>query len=168
MASVVGTYTLHQPIGAYAGIAPFNFLAMIPLWTFPMAIACGNAFVLKPSRQGPLLTIQLVELAPEADVPLGVLNVVHGGKDAVDALCMHGHVKVTSFTGSTAVGMHVYHLGGKHGKRVQSMMDAKNHAVVLPDVSHRQVISVLVGAVFGVAGWRCMAASVVVSVGAVQ
>ncbi|WP_236536063.1 CoA-acylating methylmalonate-semialdehyde dehydrogenase, partial [Pseudomonas syringae] len=166
VASGVDTYTLRQPIGVCAGITPFNFPAMIPLWMFPMAIACGNTFVLKPSEQDPLSTLLLVELAVEAGVPAGVLNVVHGGKDVVDAICMHKYIKAISFVGSTAVGTHVYDLAGRHGKRVQAMMGAKNHAVVLPDANREQTLNALVGAGFGAAGQRCMATSVVVLVGA--
>ncbi|MBN3757437.1 CoA-acylating methylmalonate-semialdehyde dehydrogenase [Paraburkholderia sp. Tr-20389] len=166
VAGSVDTYTLRQPIGVCAGITPFNFPAMIPLWMFPMAIVCGNTFVLKPSEQDPLSTMQLVELAIEAGVPKGVLNVVHGGKEVVDALCTHELVKAISFVGSTAVGTHVYNLGSQHGKRVQSMMGAKNHAVVLPDANREQTLNALVGAGFGAAGQRCMATSVVVLVGA--
>ncbi|WP_426100242.1 CoA-acylating methylmalonate-semialdehyde dehydrogenase [Pseudomonas sp. PSPC3-3] len=166
VAGGVDTYTLRQPIGVCAGITPFNFPAMIPLWMFPMAIACGNTFVLKPSEQDPLSTMLLVELALEAGVPAGVLNVVHGGKDVVDALCTHKDIKAVSFVGSTAVGTHVYDLAGKHGKRVQSMMGAKNHAVVLPDANREHTLNALVGAGFGAAGQRCMATSVVVLVGA--
>jgi malonate-semialdehyde dehydrogenase (acetylating)/methylmalonate-semialdehyde dehydrogenase len=140
VAGGVDTYTLRQPIGVCAGITPFNFPAMIPLWMFPMAIACGNTFVLKPSEQDPLSTMLLVELALEAGVPAGVLNVVHGGKDVVDGLHPQGHQGV-SFVGSTAVGTHVYNLAGKHGKRVQSMMGAKNHAVVLPDANREQALN---------------------------
>lgn len=168
VAGGVDTYTLRQPIGVCAGITPFNFPAMIPLWMFPMAIACGNTFVLKPSEQDPLSTMLLVELAVEAGVPAGVLNVVHGGKDVVDALCTHQDIKAVSFVGSTAVGTHVYDLAGRHGKRVQSMMGAKNHAVVLPDANREQTLNALVGAGFGAAGQRCMATSVVVMVGAAK
>ncbi|WP_338497573.1 CoA-acylating methylmalonate-semialdehyde dehydrogenase [Pseudomonas sp. WP18] len=168
VAGGVDTYTLRQPIGVCAGITPFNFPAMIPLWMFPMAIACGNTFVLKPSEQDPLSTMLLVELAIEAGVPAGVLNVVHGGKDVVDALCTHRDIKAVSFVGSTAVGTHVYDLAGRHGKRVQSMMGAKNHAVVLPDANREQTLNALVGAGFGAAGQRCMATSVVVMVGAAR
>jgi malonate-semialdehyde dehydrogenase (acetylating)/methylmalonate-semialdehyde dehydrogenase len=168
VAGGVDTYTLRQPIGVCAGITPFNFPAMIPLWMFPMAIACGNTFVLKPSEQDPMSTMLLVELAIEAGVPAGVLNVVHGGKDVVDALCTHKDIKAVSFVGSTAVGTHVYDLAGKHGKRVQSMMGAKNHAVVLPDANRVQALNALVGAGFGAAGQRCMATSVVVLVGAAK
>lgn len=168
VAGGVDTYTLRQPIGVCAGITPFNFPAMIPLWMFPMAIACGNTFVLKPSEQDPLSTMLLVELAIEAGVPAGVLNVVHGGKDVVDGLCTHKDIKAVSFVGSTAVGTHVYDLAGKHGKRVQSMMGAKNHAVVLADANREQALNALVGAGFGAAGQRCMATSVVVLVGAAK
>ncbi len=168
VAGGVDTYTLRQPIGVCAGITPFNFPAMIPLWMFPMAIVCGNTFVLKPSEQDPLSTVQLVELALEAGVPPGVLNVVHGGKDVVDALCTHADIKAISFVGSTAVGTHVYNLAGQHGKRVQAMMGAKNHAVVLPDANREQTLNALVGAAFGAAGQRCMATSVAVLVGAAK
>jgi malonate-semialdehyde dehydrogenase (acetylating)/methylmalonate-semialdehyde dehydrogenase len=165
VAGGVDTYTLRQPIGVCAGITPFNFPAMIPLWMFPMAIVCGNTFVLKPSEQDPLSTMQLVELAIEAGVPPGVLNVVHGGKEVVDALCTHELVKAVSFVGSTAVGTHVYRLASEHGKRVQSMMGAKNHAVVLPDANREHTLNALAGAGFGAAGQRCMATSVIVFVG---
>ncbi|TAM01842.1 MAG: CoA-acylating methylmalonate-semialdehyde dehydrogenase [Paraburkholderia sp.] len=165
VAGAVDTYTLRQPVGVCAGITPFNFPAMIPLWMFPMAIVCGNTFVLKPSEQDPLSTMMLVELALQAGVPKGVLNVVHGGKEVVDALCTHEHVKAVSFVGSTAVGTHVYRLGSEHGKRVQSMMGAKNHAVVLPDANREHTLNALAGAGFGAAGQRCMATSVIVLVG---
>ncbi|BBU29457.1 methylmalonate-semialdehyde dehydrogenase (acylating) [Burkholderia sp. THE68] len=166
VAGGVDTYTLRQPIGVCAGITPFNFPAMIPLWMFPMAIVCGNTFVLKPSEQDPLSTMELVELALEAGVPPGVLNVVHGGKEVVDAICTHPDIKAISFVGSTAVGTHVYNLASQHGKRVQSMMGAKNHAVVLPDANKEQTLNALAGAGFGAAGQRCMATSVAVFVGA--
>jgi malonate-semialdehyde dehydrogenase (acetylating) / methylmalonate-semialdehyde dehydrogenase len=166
VAGGVDTYTLRQPIGVCTGITPFNFPAMIPLWMFPMAIVCGNTFVLKPSEQDPLSTTQLVELALEAGIPKGVLNIVHGGKEVVDAICTHSLVKAISFVGSTAVGTHVYRLGSEHGKRVQSMMGAKNHAVVLPDTNRERTINALVGAAFCAAGQRCMATSVAIVVGA--
>ncbi|MBV8049240.1 MAG: CoA-acylating methylmalonate-semialdehyde dehydrogenase [Paludibacterium sp.] len=168
VAGGVDTYTLRQPLGVCVGITPFNFPAMIPLWMFPMAIVCGNTFVLKPSEQDPLSTMQLVELALEAGVPKGVLNVMHGGKDVVNALCAHPAVKAVSFVGSTAVGTHVYRLASEHGKRVQAMMGAKNHAVVLPDANREQTVNALVGAGFGAAGQRCMATSVAVLVGAAR
>jgi len=161
----VDTYTLQQPLGVCAGITPFNFPAMIPLWMFPMAIVCGNTFVLKPSEQDPLSTMMLVELAVQAGIPAGILNVVHGGKDVVDRLCTHQYIKAVSFVGSTAVGTHVYNLAGQHGKRVQSMMGAKNHVAVMPDADKEQTLNALVGAAFGAAGQRCMALSVAVMVG---
>jgi malonate-semialdehyde dehydrogenase (acetylating) / methylmalonate-semialdehyde dehydrogenase len=165
VAGGVDTYFIRQPLGVCAGITPFNFPAMIPLWMFPMAIVCGNTFVLKPSEQDPMTPMLLAELALEAGVPPGVLNVVHGGKEAVDALCSHPDVKAVSFVGSTHVGEHVYKLASSHGKRAQCMMGAKNHAVIMPDASKEQSLNALVGAGFGAAGQRCMATSVAVLVG---
>jgi malonate-semialdehyde dehydrogenase (acetylating)/methylmalonate-semialdehyde dehydrogenase len=168
VAGGVDTYTLRQPIGVCAGITPFNFPAMIPLWMFPMAIVCGNTFVLKPSEQDPLTPMLLAELALEAGVPPGVLNIVHGGKRVVDAICKHPDIAAVSFVGSTAVGTHVYSLASEHGKRVQCMMGAKNHAVVMPDANKEQSLNSLIGATFGAAGQRCMATSVTVLVGEAQ
>jgi malonate-semialdehyde dehydrogenase (acetylating)/methylmalonate-semialdehyde dehydrogenase len=168
VAGGVDTYTLRQPIGVCAGISPFNFPAMIPLWMFPMAIVCGNTFVLKPSEQDPLTPMLLAELALQAGLPPGVLNVIHGGKRAVDAICAHPDIVAVSFVGSTAVGTHVYNLASQHGKRVQCMMGAKNHAVVMPDANKEQSLNSLVGATFGAAGQRCMATSVTVLVGEAQ
>ncbi|PTR35406.1 methylmalonate-semialdehyde dehydrogenase [acylating] [Luteibacter sp. OK325] len=168
VAGGVDTYTLLQPIGVCAGITPFNFPAMIPLWMFPMAIATGNTFVLKPSEQDPMVTMRLVELALEAGIPKGVLNVVHGGEDVVNAICDHADIKAVSFVGSTRVGTHVYHRASQSGKRVQCMMGAKNHAVVLPDANKEQTLNALAGAAFGAAGQRCMAASTAVLVGEAQ
>src|SRR5271156_6704421 len=165
VAGGVDTYTLRQPIGVCAGISPFNFPAMIPLWMFPMAIVCGNTFVLKPSEQDPLTPMLLAELALQAGVPPGVLNIIHGGKRAVDAICSHPDIVAVSFVGSTAVGTHVYNLASQHGKRVQCMMGAKNHAMVMPDANKEQSLNSLVGATFGAAGQRCMATSVTVLVG---
>jgi len=165
VAGGVDVYSVRQPLGVCAGITPFNFPAMIPLWMFPMAIVSGNTFVLKPSEQDPMTTMLLAELALEAGVPHGVLNVVHGGKTAVDTLCTHPEVKAVSFVGSTAVGHHVYNLASTHGKRAQCMMGAKNHAVILPDASKDHSLNALVGAGFGAAGQRCMAISVGVLVG---
>ena len=165
VAGGVDTYTLLQPLGVCAGITPFNFPAMIPLWMFPMAIATGNTFVLKPSEQDPLVTMRLVELALEAGVPPGVLNVVHGGEDVVNAICDHPDIKAISFVGSTRVGTHVYERATLAGKRVQCMMGAKNHAIVLPDAHKEQTLNALAGAAFGAAGQRCMAVSVAVLVG---
>ncbi|WP_369931264.1 CoA-acylating methylmalonate-semialdehyde dehydrogenase [Xanthomonas sp. NCPPB 2632] len=168
VAGGVDTYTLLQPLGVCAGITPFNFPAMIPLWMFPMAIATGNTFVLKPSEQDPMVTMRLVELAVEAGIPRGVLNVVHGGEDVVNAICDHPQIKAVSFVGSTRVGTHVYHRASQAGKRVQCMMGAKNHAVVLPDAHREQTLNAMVGAAFGAAGQRCMAASTAVLVGAAR
>ena len=165
VASGVDTFTLQQPIGVCAGITPFNFPAMIPLWMFPMAIACGNTFVLKPSEQDPMVTMRLVELALQAGIPSGVLNVVHGGEAAVNAICDHPDIKAVSFVGSTRVGTHVYHRASQTGKRVQCMMGAKNHAIVLPDANKQQALNNLLGAAFGAAGQRCMALPVTVLVG---
>jgi malonate-semialdehyde dehydrogenase (acetylating) / methylmalonate-semialdehyde dehydrogenase len=165
VANGVDTYTLLQPLGVCAGITPFNFPAMIPLWMFPMAIATGNTFVLKPSEQDPMVTMRLVELALEAGIPKGVLNVVHGGEDVVNALCDHPTIKAISFVGSTRVGTHVYQRATLAGKRAQCMMGAKNHAVVLPDANKEQTLNALAGAAFGAAGQRCMAASTAVLVG---
>ncbi|MCZ4128038.1 CoA-acylating methylmalonate-semialdehyde dehydrogenase [Stutzerimonas balearica] len=167
VASGVDTYTLLQPLGVCAGITPFNFPAMIPLWMFPMAIA-GNTFVLKPSEQDPMVTMRLCELALEAGVPPGVLNVVHGGPEVVNAICDHPDIKAVSFVGSTKVGTHVYNRASQAGKRVQCMMGAKNHAIVLPDAHKEQSLNAIAGAAFGAAGQRCMALSVVVLVGEAQ
>ena len=168
VATGVDTYTLLQPLGVCAGITPFNFPAMIPLWMFPMAIATGNTFVLKPSEQDPLVTMRLVELALEAGIPKGVLNVVHGGPDVVNGLCDHPDIKAISFVGSTRVGTQVYRRATLAGKRAQCLMGAKNHAVVLPDANREQALNALVGAAFGAAGQRCMAVSAVVLVGAAR
>jgi malonate-semialdehyde dehydrogenase (acetylating)/methylmalonate-semialdehyde dehydrogenase len=168
VAGGVDVYAIRQPIGVCAGITPFNFPAMIPLWMFPMAIVSGNTFVLKPSEQDPMTPMLLAELALEAGVPPGVLNIVHGGKLAVDTLCTHPVIQAVSFVGSTAVGHHVYNLASTHGKRAQCMMGAKNHAVILPDASKDHSLNALVGAGFGAAGQRCMAISVGVLVGEAQ
>ncbi|MDM5175733.1 CoA-acylating methylmalonate-semialdehyde dehydrogenase [Massilia sp. DJPM01] len=168
VAGGVDTYSVLQPLGVCAGITPFNFPAMIPLWMFPMAIACGNTFVLKPSEQDPLVTVKLVRLALQAGIPAGVLNVVHGGEEVVNALCDHPDIKAISFVGSTRVGTHVYQRATLAGKRAQCMMGAKNHALVLPDANKEQTLNQLLGAAFGAAGQRCMAASVAVLVGEAQ
>ncbi|MFT3754505.1 MAG: CoA-acylating methylmalonate-semialdehyde dehydrogenase [Pseudoxanthomonas sp.] len=165
VASGVDTYTLLQPLGVCAGITPFNFPAMIPLWMFPTAISAGNTFVLKPSEQDPLVTMRLAELALEAGIPKGVLNVVHGGPDVVNALCDHADIKAVSFVGSTRVGTHVYNRATQAGKRVQCLMGAKNHVIVLPDANKDQALNAVAGASFGAAGQRCMASSVAVLVG---
>ncbi|MDB5879312.1 MAG: methylmalonate-semialdehyde dehydrogenase [Variovorax sp.] len=168
VANGVDTYTLLQPLGVCAGITPFNFPAMIPLWMFPMAIVTGNTFVLKPSEQDPMVTMRLCELALQAGVPPGVLNVVHGGEAVVNAICDHADIKAISFVGSTRVGTHVYNRAIPTGKRVQCMMGAKNHAIVMPDANKEQTLNALAGAGFGAAGQRCMAVSVAVLVGDAQ
>ena len=168
VAGGVDTYTLLQPLGVCAGITPFNFPAMIPLWMFPMAIATGNTFVLKPSEQDPMVTMRLCELALEAGVPPGVLNVIHGGEMAVNAICDHPDIKAVSFVGSTKVGTHVYNRATLNGKRAQCMMGAKNHAIILPDANKEQTLNAIAGASFGAAGQRCMALPVVVLVGEAQ
>lgn len=165
VAGGVDTYSVLQPLGVCAGITPFNFPAMIPLWMFPMAIATGNTFVLKPSEQDPMVTMRLAELAMEAGLPAGVLNVVHGGEQVVNAICDHADIKAVSFVGSTRVGTHVYHRASRGGKRVQCMMGAKNHAIIMPDANKEQTLNALLGAAFGAAGQRCMALSVAVLVG---
>ncbi|WP_455231086.1 CoA-acylating methylmalonate-semialdehyde dehydrogenase [Geopseudomonas aromaticivorans] len=168
VAGGVDTYTLLQPLGVCAGITPFNFPAMIPLWMFPMAIASGNTFVLKPSEQDPMVTMRLAELALEAGIPPGVLNVIHGGVEAVNLICDHPDIKAVSFVGSTKVGTHVYNRATQNGKRAQCMMGAKNHAIILPDAHKQQTLNNLVGAAFGAAGQRCMALPVVILVGEAQ
>ncbi|WP_341501622.1 CoA-acylating methylmalonate-semialdehyde dehydrogenase [Gallaecimonas sp. GXIMD4217] len=161
----IDTYSLTQPIGICAGITPFNFPAMIPLWMFPLAIACGNTFILKPSEQDPLTPTRLVELFVEAGAPAGVLQVLHGGKEQVDFLLDHPQVKALSFVGSVPVGQYIYRRGTENMKRVQAFAGAKNHMVVMPDANKQQVINNIVGASVGAAGQRCMAISVAVFVG---
>ena len=161
----IDTYSYIQPLGVCAGITPFNFPAMIPLWMFPMAIACGNTFILKPSEQDPLTPTRLAELFLEAGAPKGVLNVVHGGKDQVNHLLTHEDIKAVSFVGSVPVGQHIYKTATDHMKRAQCFAGAKNHSVIMPDANKAQVINNLVGASVGAAGQRCMAISVAVFVG---
>ncbi len=161
----IDTYSLVQPLGVCAGITPFNFPAMIPLWMFPLAIACGNTFVLKPSEQDPMTPNRLIELFVEAGAPPGVVQLVHGGKEQVDALLAHPDVRAVSFVGSVPVAQYVYRTGTQNLKRVQAMAGAKNHLVVMPDADRDQVISNLVGASCGAAGQRCMAISAAVFVG---
>ena len=161
----IDTYSLVQPIGVCAGITPFNFPAMVPLWMFPLAIACGNAFVLKPSEQDPMTPNLLMELLKDAGAPDGLVQVVHGGKAQVDALLEHPDVRAVSFVGSAPVARRVYRKAAENLKRVQALAGAKNHLVVLPDADKRQAIASLVGAVCGAAGQRCMAVSAAVLVG---
>jgi malonate-semialdehyde dehydrogenase (acetylating) / methylmalonate-semialdehyde dehydrogenase len=163
----VDVHTILEPLGVVAGITPFNFPVMVPLWMMANAIACGNAFVLKPSEKDPSPSLILAELAKEAGVPDGVLNVVHGDAVAVDALLEHPDVAAVSFVGSTPIARHVYETGARHGKRVQALGGAKNHMVVLPDADVGAAADAAVSAGFGSAGERCMAVSVVVAVGSV-
>jgi malonate-semialdehyde dehydrogenase (acetylating)/methylmalonate-semialdehyde dehydrogenase len=162
----VDSWSLRQPLGVCAGITPFNFPAMVPLWMFPLAIACGNSFVLKPSERDPSAAVALARLFEEAGLPPGVLNVVHGDRVAVEALLADPRVAAVSFVGSTPVAEAVYRAGSAAGKRVQALGGAKNHLVVLPDADLDQAVEALVGAAYGSAGERCMAISVAVAVGA--
>jgi malonate-semialdehyde dehydrogenase (acetylating)/methylmalonate-semialdehyde dehydrogenase len=162
----VDTHTLRQPVGVCVGITPFNFPVMVPLWMFPMAIACGNTFILKPSEKVPSASVRMAELLKEAGLPDGVLNVVHGDKVAVDALLNHPQVSAVSFVGSTPIAKYIYETCAKGGKRVQALGGAKNHAVVLPDADIEFAAEALIGAAYGSAGERCMAISAVVAVGA--
>lgn len=161
----VDSYSLRQPLGVCAGITPFNFPAMVPLWMFPVAIACGNMFVLKPSERDPTLSIRMGELLAEAGLPDGVFNVLHGDKEAVDGLLAHPLVKAVSFVGSTPIARYIYETGARNGKRVQALGGAKNHAVVLPDADLGFATEAIIGAGYGSAGERCMAISAVVAVG---
>jgi malonate-semialdehyde dehydrogenase (acetylating)/methylmalonate-semialdehyde dehydrogenase len=165
VASGVDSWSMRQPLGVVAGITPFNFPAMVPMWMFPVAIACGNTFVLKPSERNPSCAAFMANLLTEAGLPDGVLNVVNGDKEAVDSLLSHPSVQAVSFVGSTAVGEYVYQTGCAHGKRVQALCGAKNHMVVMPDADMGQVVDAVMGAAYGSAGERCMAISVVVAVG---
>jgi malonate-semialdehyde dehydrogenase (acetylating)/methylmalonate-semialdehyde dehydrogenase len=161
----VDTHTLRQPVGVCVGITPFNFPVMVPLWMFPMAIACGNSFVLKPSEKVPSASVKMAQLLKEAGLPDGVLNVVHGDKLAVDSLLNHPLVNAVSFVGSTPIAKYIYETCAKGGKRVQALGGAKNHAVVLPDADLEFAADALIGAAYGSAGERCMAISAVVAVG---
>jgi len=160
----VDAYSIRQPLGVVAGITPFNFPAMVPMWMFPIAIACGNAFVLKPSEKDPSASVLLAELLAEAGLPDGVFNVVHGSKPAVDAVLAHPDVRAVSFVGSTPVARYVWQTGSAAGKRVQALGGAKNHMVVLPDADLDLAADAAVSAGFGSAGERCMAISVLVAV----
>lgn len=165
VATGIDTASWIQPLGVCVGITPFNFPAMIPLWMFPLAIAAGNTFILKPSEQDPMTPNRLAELFIEAGSPKGVLQVLHGGREVVDSLLTHPDVRAISFVGSVPVGQHIYRTGTAHLKRVQAFAGAKNHMVILPDANKEQVLSNLVGSSCGAAGQRCMAISVAVFVG---
>ncbi len=158
-------WTIRQPLGVVAGITPFNFPVMVPMWMFPVAIAAGNTFVLKPSPTDPTPSLLIADLLKQAGLPDGVFNVVHGDKEAVDALLVHPDVKAISFVGSTPIANYIYETGAHHGKRVQALGGAKNHMVVMPDADLDQAVDALVGAAYGSAGERCMAISVAVLVG---
>ncbi|HVJ71943.1 MAG TPA: aldehyde dehydrogenase family protein, partial [Sphingomicrobium sp.] len=161
----IDVYSMRQPIGIGAGITPFNFPAMIPMWMFGMAIACGNAFILKPSERDPSVPVRLAELMKEAGLPDGLLNVVHGDKEMVDAILDHPDIAGISFVGSSVIAQYIYSRGTANGKRVQAFGGAKNHGIVMPDADLDQVVNDLAGAAFGSAGERCMALPVVVPVG---
>ncbi len=161
----IDSYSDRQPLGIVAGITPFNFPAMVPMWMFPMAIACGNCFILKPSERDPAAPSLAAELLHQAGLPKGVMNVVQGGKDAVDGILEHPDIKAISFVGSTPIAEYVYQTGTANGKRVQALGGAKNHMVIMPDADMDQAVDALMGAAFGSAGERCMAISVAVPVG---
>ena len=163
----VDVFSARHPVGVVAGITPFNFPAMVPMWMFPVALACGNSFVLKPSEKDPSPSLMLAELLGEAGLPAGVFNVVQGDKEAVDALLTHPDVAAVSFVGSTAIGEYVYRTASAHGKRAQALCGAKNHLVVMPDADLDKTVDALMGAGYGSAGERCMAVSVAVAVGGV-
>ena len=162
----IDVYSMRQPLGVCAGITPFNFPAMIPMWMFGISIAVGNTFILKPSERDPTLPVRLAELFMEAGAPAGVLNVVHGDKVAVDAILHHPLIRAVSFVGSSDIAAYVYATGAANGKRVQAMGGAKNHGIILPDADLDQAVKDLIGAAYGSAGERCMALPVVVPVGA--
>jgi len=161
----IDNWTMRQPLGVVAGITPFNFPMMVPCWMFPVALACGNTFVLKPSERDPSCANRVAELLKQAGLPDGVFNVVHGDKAAVDALIAHPKVEALSFVGSTPIAEYIYTEGTRRGKRVQALGGAKNHMVVMPDADLNQVTDALIGAAYGAAGERCMAISVAVMVG---
>jgi len=161
----VDSYTFRQPLGVVAGITPFNFPAMVPMWMYPVAIACGNTFVLKPSERDPSVSMVIAEMWAEAGLPDGVFNVVHGDKSAVDAILDHPDIEAVSFVGSTPIAKYIYERGTSQGKRVQALGGAKNHAIVLPDANMEFTANHLTAAAFGSAGERCMAISAAVAVG---
>jgi malonate-semialdehyde dehydrogenase (acetylating)/methylmalonate-semialdehyde dehydrogenase len=161
----IDCHTIRQPIGVCAGITPFNFPAMVPMWMYPFAIACGNAFILKPSEKVPLTPIRAAELLHEAGLPQGVLTLLHGGKTVVDALLKHPIVRAVSFVGSTPVAKYIYATAAAEGKRVQALGGAKNHLVVMPDANIEKSVDAIMSSAFGAAGERCLAGSVLVPVG---
>ncbi|MEO8850068.1 MAG: aldehyde dehydrogenase family protein, partial [Casimicrobiaceae bacterium] len=152
----VDTWSLRQAVGVCAGITPFNFPAMVPMWMYPVAIACGNTFILKPSERDPTMGVRMAELLKEAGLPDGVFNVVHGDKESVDAILAHPGIQAISFVGSTPIARYIYETGARHGKRVQALGGAKNHAVVMPDADLDYATEAIIGAGYGAAGERCM------------
>ncbi len=161
----IDSWSDFQPLGIVAGITPFNFPAMVPLWMFPIAIACGNTFILKPSEKNPSASLLMAKLLKEAGLPDGVFNVINGGKEVVDAILVHQDIEAVSFVGSTPVAEYIYQTATAHGKRCQALGGAKNHAVIMPDADLDNVVNSLLGAAFGSSGQRCMALSVAVAVG---
>eukprot|EP01087_Luapelamoeba_hula_P017003 TRINITY_DN530_c0_g1_i1.p1 TRINITY_DN530_c0_g1~~TRINITY_DN530_c0_g1_i1.p1 ORF type:complete len:528 (+),score=83.52 TRINITY_DN530_c0_g1_i1:34-1617(+) len=161
----IDTYSYRQPLGVVAGVCPFNFPAMIPLWMFPLAVTCGNTFLLKPSEKDPGAAMILARMAREAGLPPGVLNIIHGARDSVNFICDNEHVRAISFVGSDQAGRHIHDRGTKNGKRVQSNMSAKNHATIMPDANKDATLNALAGAAFGAAGQRCMALTTAIFVG---
>src|ERR687890_1131824 len=161
----VDSHSLRQPLGVVAGITPFNFPVMVPMWMFPVALACGNCFILKPSERDPSASMILAELLKEAGLPDGVFSVVHGDKGAVDAILHHPGIAAVSFVGSTPIARYIYETAAKNGKRCQALGGAKNHMIVMPDADLDQAVDALMGAAYGAAGERCMAISVAVPVG---
>lgn len=157
--------SIRQPLGVVAGITPFNFPAMVPLWMWPLAVACGNTFVLKPSEKVPLTSIRIAQVAEKAGLPPGVLNIVHGGREAVDAILKHPVIKAVSFVGSTPIAKYIYEVGAAHGKRVQSAGGAKNFVLIMPDADESHSATALMESAFGCAGERCMASSTAIAVG---
>ncbi|HVN07223.1 MAG TPA: CoA-acylating methylmalonate-semialdehyde dehydrogenase, partial [Bryobacteraceae bacterium] len=165
VAKGIDCQTIRQPLGVCAGITPFNFPAMVPMWMFPFAIACGNTFILKPSEKVPLTPTRTAELLHDAGLPAGVYNLLHGAREAVDALLAHPLVRAISFVGSSPVAKYVYQTAAAHGKRVQALGGAKNHLVVMPDAHIEKTVEAIMGSAFGAAGERCLAGSVLVAVG---
>ncbi|MGL5664657.1 MAG: CoA-acylating methylmalonate-semialdehyde dehydrogenase, partial [Shewanella sp.] len=161
----VDSWSVNQALGVVAGIAPFNFPVMVPMWMFPIAIACGNTFIMKPSEKDPSAVMRIAELLTQAGLPAGVFNVVNGDKEAVDTLLSHEDIQAVSFVGSTPIAQYIYSTASKHGKRVQALGGAKNHMLLMPDADLDQAVSALMGAAYGSAGERCMAISVVLAVG---
>ncbi len=161
----IDSWSIRQPVGVCAGITPFNFPVMVPMWMFPVALACGNTFVLKPSERDPSPSLRMAELLTEAGLPDGVFNVLHGDREVVDGLLTDPRVSAISFVGSTPIARHIYSTGAAHGKRVQALGGAKNHLVVMPDADLDQAVEALIGSAYGSAGERCMAISVAVAVG---